>query len=111
MADANLQSHDEAEEIEMFAGVSRRTLNHGDQTSIHELLMAKGSVVPEHTHPHEQTGYFVSGRLRFVMPGLAKDLDAGDSWIVPSEIPHEVTALEDSVAIDIFSPARTEYIP
>ena len=75
------------------------------------LNIAKDAVVPNHTHPHEQTGYLVSGRLRFVMPGLAKDLDAGDSWIVPSQIPHEVTALEDSVAIDIFSPARTEYIP
>jgi hypothetical protein len=30
---------------------------------------------------------------------------------VPGGLPHEVTALEDSVAIDIFSPARTEYIP
>jgi len=111
MAEANLQSHDEAQEIEMFEGVSRRTLNHGDQTSIHEIVIAKGGVVPEHTHPHEQTGYLVSGRLRFVMPGLEKELEPGDSWIVPGEMPHEVTALADSVAIDIFSPARTEYIP
>ena len=111
MAEANLQSHDEVQEIEMFEGVSRRTLNQGDQTSIHEIVIAKGAVVPEHTHPHEQTGYLVSGRLRFVMPGQNAELSAGDSWIVPGDVPHEVTALEDSVAIDIFSPARTEYIP
>ncbi len=111
MAEANLQSHDEAHEIAMFEGISRRTLNHGDKMSIHEITIAKGAVVPEHTHPHEQTGYLVSGRLRFVMPDLDKVLEPGDSWLVPGELPHEVTALEDSVALDIFAPARTEYIP
>jgi quercetin dioxygenase-like cupin family protein len=29
---------------------------------------------------------------------------------VPSNVPHAVTALEPSVAIDIFSPPRTEYL-
>jgi quercetin dioxygenase-like cupin family protein len=111
MAEPNLQSHDEAQEIAMFEGISRRTLNHGDKTSIHEIKIAKDAVVPEHTHPHEQTGYLVSGRLRFTMPGIDKVLAPGDSWLVPGDLPHEVTALEDSVALDIFAPARTEYIP
>lgn len=111
MAEANLQAHGEAQEIPMFDGISRRTLNHGDHTSIHEIKIARGAVVPEHTHPHEQTGYLVSGKLRFVLGDLDRELSPGDSWIVPGDMPHEVTALEDSVALDIFSPAREEYIP
>ena len=111
VADPNLQSHDEAQRIEMFDGVARRTLNAGDRTSIHEIEIATGATVPMHTHPHEQIGYLVSGRVRFELAGEVKELSAGDSWIIPGETPHEVTALEPSVALDIFSPRRDEYIP
>lgn len=111
MAEPRLQSHDEVAPVEMFAGVSRRTLNHGDATSLHEVTIAQGSVVPEHTHPHEQIGYVVSGRVRFVMPGLDKVLERGDSYLVPGGLPHEVTAIEDAVVVDMFSPPREEFIP
>ena len=107
----NLQAHDDVPPIEMFPGVSRRTLNAGERTSIHEIQIAAGCVVPMHTHPHEQIGYLVSGRVEFELGDETKELSAGDSWIIPSEVPHEVTALEDAVALDIFSPAREEYIP
>lgn len=111
MAKANLQRNAEAQEIVMMEGVSRRTLNHGDKTSIHEIKIAKGAVVPEHSHPHEQTGYLVSGRALFEMPGLSKELGPGDSWLIPGDVSHKVTALEDTIAIDIFSPVRDEYVP
>ncbi|MCY3733370.1 MAG: cupin domain-containing protein [Chloroflexi bacterium] len=107
----NLQTHDDVPPIEMFEGVARRTLNAGERTSIHEIQIAEGCTVPMHTHPHEQIGYLVSGRVRFELGDEIKELSAGDSWIIPSEVPHEVTALEDAVALDIFSPAREEYIP
>ena len=107
----NLQAHDDVPPIEMFPGVSRRTLNAGELTSIHEIQIAAGRVVPMHTHPHEQIGYLVAGRVKFELGDEVKELSAGDSWIIPSEVPHEVTALEDAVALDIFSPAREEYIP
>ena len=37
------------------------------------------------------------------------ELTAGDSWCVPGGVEHEVEVLEDTVAIDIFSPPREEY--
>jgi quercetin dioxygenase-like cupin family protein len=69
----------------------------------------RGAVVPWHTHPHEQIGYLVRGRLRFQIGDEEQELSEGDSWLVPSNVPHFVTALEDSIAIDIFSPPREEY--
>lgn len=107
----NLQARDEVAPVEMFPGVERRTLNAGERTSIHEITIDAGSVVPMHTHPHEQIGYLVSGRVKFELGDETKELSAGDSWIIPSEAPHEVTAIEDAVALDIFSPAREEFIP
>lgn len=110
MAEPNLQTNAEARQVEMLPGVMRRTLNHGARTSVHELRLQRGATVPAHTHPHEQTGYLVSGRMRFSMPGLSKDLGPGDSWLVPSDVEHSVTALENCVAIDVFSPVREEFL-
>ena len=35
---------------------------------------------------------------------------AGDSYLVPGGVPHKVTALEPSIAIDVFSPANTQTV-
>ena len=100
----------DATAVEMFPGVVRRTLNSGDRTTLIEVTLAQDAVVPTHTHPHEQIGYVVSGRVRFEIAGEAQELRAGDSYLVPGEASHLVTALEPSVCIDCFSPVREEYL-
>ncbi len=100
----------EASAVEMFPGVVRRTLNSGERTTLVEITMAEGATVPAHSHPHEQVGYVASGRVRFAIDGHERELSAGDSYLVPSDASHEVTALEPSVCVDIFSPVREEYL-
>jgi quercetin dioxygenase-like cupin family protein len=100
----------EAAAIEMFPGVTRRTLNSGNHTTLIEVVLARDAIVPAHTHPHEQIGYVASGRVRFVIDGQTRDLSAGDSYLVPGGASHEVTAIEPSVCIDVFSPVREEYL-
>jgi quercetin dioxygenase-like cupin family protein len=102
-------SYERASPVEMLPGVTRRTLTDGDKMMLCEIRMDKGAVVPLHTHPHEQTGYLVSGRCRFQIGEEVRELSAGDCWMVPSGAEHEATALEDSVFIDVFSPSREEY--
>jgi quercetin dioxygenase-like cupin family protein len=104
-----LTARDSVQPVEMFPGVVRRTLNVGERTMLCEVTLASGAVVPSHTHPHEQIGYLARGRLRFRIGDEERELAEGDSWLVPPNVPHVVTALEDSVAIDIFSPPREEY--
>jgi len=95
--------------VEMLPGVVRRTLTEGERMMLVEVTLAQGAVVPPHTHPHEQIGYLASGRLLFEVGDERRELSAGDSWLVPSNVSHQVTALEPSVAIDVFSPPREEY--
>jgi quercetin dioxygenase-like cupin family protein len=104
-----LVERESVDPVEMFQGVVRRTMTDGERLMLIEGTMAEGSVVPEHTHPHEQTGYLVSGRMTFELGGESRDLKAGDCWLVPSGMPHRVTALEPCVFIDAFSPPREEY--
>ena len=104
------RANTEATAVEMFPGVVRRTLNSGDRTTLIEVTLAEGAVVPEHTHPHEQIGYVARGRVRFVIADDERELRAGDSYLVPGGATHLVTALEPSVCIDVFSPVREEYL-
>lgn len=96
--------------VEMLPGIVRRTLNAGERTMLVEVSLDGGAVVPWHSHPQEQVGYLVSDRLLFEL-GDSERLEAepGDSWLVPSNVLHQATALEASVAIDIFSPPREDY--
>ena len=61
-------------------GVNFRTLAFGERTHLTEFRLAKGSIIPKHEHPHEQTGYLVSGRMTFSIAGEAFDTRPGDGW-------------------------------
>ena len=104
-----LTHRSDATPVEMLPGVTRRTLNSSERMMLIEVALAKGAVVPSHSHPHEQIGYLASGRLLFELGDQRRELTAGDSWLAPPNVSHQVTALEPSVAIDVFSPPREEY--
>ena len=50
-------------------GVRFKTLVHGERTHMCEFRLEKGSPLTKHSHPHEQTGYLVSGRLDLFIEG------------------------------------------
>jgi quercetin dioxygenase-like cupin family protein len=95
--------------VEMMPGVTRRTLSTSERMMLIDVALEKDAVVPFHSHPHEQIGYLASGRVLFEMGDERRELGPGDSWLVPPNVPHRVTALEPSLAIDVFSPPREEY--
>ena len=92
-------------------GVTYKTLTYGDKTSLGEFHLAKGYIIPNHSHPHEQTGYAVSGKMTFIIDGKEFDAEAGDSWNIPGNVEHSVKVHEDSVVIEVFSPVREDYLP
>jgi quercetin dioxygenase-like cupin family protein len=92
-------------------GIVRKTLVHGEHTLMTEFRMGRGSTLPEHAHPHEQTGYLVKGRICLSAGGRKVELRPGDSWSIPGGTKHGAAILEDSVAIEVFSPVREDYLP
>lgn len=94
-----------------LTGVEQKTLVYGDKTLMTEFRLRQGAALPRHTHPHEQTGYLVQGRLRLWLAGEAFEVLPGDSWCVPSGAEHGADILEDSVALEVFSPVREDYLP
>ena len=96
---------------EVLPGVQLKTLAHGDRTLLSTFRIAKGAEIPVHSHPQEQIGNLVSGRLRFVIDGETMDANPGAGWCLPPDTPHGATALEDSVVVEVFSPVREDYLP
>jgi quercetin dioxygenase-like cupin family protein len=94
----------------LLDGVYLKVRVHGEKTLMGEFCLEKGAVVPAHDHPHEQTGVLLSGRLRFTVDGERIDAGPGDAWCIAGGVPHSAEALEDSVAVEVFSPLREDYL-
>lgn len=92
-------------------GIHMKTLVHGSNTLMSEFHLDKGSLLPAHSHPHEQTGYLVSGKIRLFILDEANLVEPGDAWCIPGGIEHRAEILEDSVAVEVFSPVREDYLP
>jgi quercetin dioxygenase-like cupin family protein len=105
------RKRDTATSRQLVDGVVLTTLVHGEKTLMGQFNLAKGAIIPDHSHPHEQTGMMISGKLRFVVDGKAIDVEAGDSWCLPGGSVHSAEALADSVVIEVFSPVREDYLP
>jgi len=96
---------------DMLPGIKMRTATYGDKTLMSEFLLEKGSSLPPHSHVHEQIGYLVSGKIILKIGGESFETLPGDSWCVKSGVEHSAEAVEDSVAVEVFSPVREDYLP
>jgi len=92
-------------------GVRRKTLCWGSETLMTEFRLDEGQVLPRHAHPHEQTGYLVSGRVLLTVGSEAREMAPGDSWCIPGDVEHGAEVMEDAVAIEVFSPVRKDFLP
>jgi quercetin dioxygenase-like cupin family protein len=71
-----------------------------EKQEVTKVFFAKGEGAQQHSHPEEQTIYIVKGRLR-VRLGTDEPYEVGpdQASFHPSNVPHQVEALEDTVAI------------
>lgn len=105
------KKHDGSGYLQALDKVTRKTLVHGARTLMTEFRLAQGALLPKHSHPHEQTGYLVSGSMDLTIGSETRRVSAGDSWCIPGDVEHSAAAWEDSVAIEVFSPLREDYLP
>ncbi len=91
--------------------IEMKTLVHGEKTLLVEFQMKKGALLPRHSHPHEQTGYLISGNMELTIGAKTFSVKPGDSWCIAGNIEHNAVILEDTVAVEVFSPVREDYLP
>ena len=101
-------SESEIESADPVDGAHLKLLAGGEKMNIQHFRVEPGTTVPEHSHPHEQVGFVVSGEAVFLADGEEIPVSAGDSFAIPGGEPHalENRGEEPIVGIDIFSPPR-----
>jgi quercetin dioxygenase-like cupin family protein len=90
-----------------------RRLITGDHIMLTHVYLKKGSLVPRHAHENEQLTYVLEGALRFWIGAEGAevfDVRAGEVLCIPSHVPHQAEALEDTLDVDIFSPPRQDWL-
>jgi quercetin dioxygenase-like cupin family protein len=97
------------EGFERAPGVVLKTLTDGERMMLMEVNIEAGALVPSHTHPHEQTGRLISGRMRFTIGDETFDIEPGDAWMIPGGVPHEAEGIENCLVVEVFSPPREDY--
>lgn len=96
---------------DLGGGVERKVLSYSKNLMACELRFEKGAVGALHSHPHEQIGYIISGRLVYQEAGCEdKILETGDTYYVAPNVVHGVQILEDTKLLDIFTPMREDFV-
>ena len=74
------------------------------------LIKLKPGATTWHSHPHEQMGYILSGKVAITIVDERKVCGPGEAYHVPSHVKHgfEVLGEEDLQYIEIFSPPKDE---
>jgi quercetin dioxygenase-like cupin family protein len=93
------------------SGIVRRILGNDPQMMMVQVCFMKGSVGALHHHPHRQVTYVAEGRFSVTVGEDTHTLSPGDSFFVPPGTMHGVVAEEDGILIDVFTPAREDFLP
>lgn len=109
MQDYQVGKASESGYIEMLEGIERKTLVYGNDTLMCVFRLAQGKTLPMHKHPHEQSGYLVSGHMIMIINGERHEMRPGDSWTINGNLEHGAEIIEDSLAVEVFSPVREDY--
>jgi len=89
--------------------ISRKIVS-GEREMMAQIYLKRGALVPIHTHDSEQMTYILQGALRFLVDGEEIIVREGEVLHIPSRLPHQAEALEDTLELDVFSPVRAEWM-
>ncbi len=94
--------------VEYMPGFFGRMV-HTDKTTLAFWEIKEGAILPEHHHIHEQVVNVFEGQFQMTIGGNEMILGPGDTFAIPSNVPHSGKALGDCKILDVFTPAREDY--
>ena len=104
-----LFSWDSVKKEELNEKLGRKVIN-GERVTLAQIFLAEGALVPTHQHESEQISCVLEGSVKFELECKEIIAHKGDVLQIPSNAPHSARALEDSVALDVFSPIRLDWL-
>jgi quercetin dioxygenase-like cupin family protein len=109
MTNARVHRWDEVA-LEKITEMISQKIVAGEREMLAQIYLKRGALVPVHSHESEQMTYILQGALKVVVGGEALTVREGEVLHVPSGVPHQAEALEDTLELDIFSPIRQDWL-
>ena len=82
----------------------------GDRITLGVVDLEPDRAVPEHRHANEQIGIVLRGAITMTVDGESRTLTVGDTYVIPSDVPHSATTgPEGATVIDVFNPVREDW--
>ena len=101
---------DEMPAKEMTKGIFLRTAS-GANGTFGQFTMKKGAFVPLHSHENEQYSFILKGSVRATIGDTVFIIKAGDVVLIPANVPHSFTSLEEgTIDLDFFAPRREDWL-
>jgi quercetin dioxygenase-like cupin family protein len=93
-------------------GVTSRILVSGEKAMLLLIDLQPGSVIPFHSHPHEQAGVCLRGRVEFESENGPVVVEANTAYLFASNEQHgaKVLSAEGATVLEAFSPPREDYL-
>lgn len=91
-------------------GVQRKILGYDDQMMMVCVRFEKDAIGSLHHHVHRQVSFVESGSFEVTIDGQKKLLKKGDCFFVAPDLIHGVVALEEGSLVDVFTPARLDFL-
>ena len=93
-------------DVDLVPGITARSRS-GAQLSSTLFRLEPGAVVPEHSHPNEEFGYVIAGRLTVWCGDDGFDVGPGGSFFVAADQPHRAIASDAGCRLlECYSPPR-----
>jgi quercetin dioxygenase-like cupin family protein len=90
-------------------GIIARVVN-GERLTMAVVDIEPGVALPEHHHDNEQLGFVISGTITMRIGGEKRELHAGETYSIPSNVPHDAMAGHQGCTIaDVFAPVRADW--
>ena len=109
MATARVHRWDEIA-LEKITEMMSQKIVVGEREMLAQIYLKRGALVPMHSHDSEQMTYILQGALKFMVGGEEITVREGEVLHIPSGMPHQAEALEDTFELDMFSPVRLDWL-
>jgi quercetin dioxygenase-like cupin family protein len=90
-------------------GITARAVE-GERITMAVVDLEPNIAMPEHHHENEQLGFVIAGNLTMWIGDVKSELHPGDTYAIPSDVPHHVVVGPDGcTVVDVFAPVREDW--
>lgn len=99
----------EVENDEVNSGYVRKVVR-GESLTIARIEVKEGEITQRHSHDNEEVVYVLKGRWLFHLPDADVVLTDNQMLCIPADTEHSSEVLEDTIALDICSKTRPDWL-